>query len=83
MNFPPSVVRLVLVKARFAVSQDAGASMHGAMFAASHEVEQSSPQARSELYVQARELLDQTEKLIVLDAAIASLPAPAEMGEGK
>lgn len=81
MNFPPSVVRLVLVKARFAVAQDAGCSMHGAMFAASHEVEQSSPQARSELYAQARGYLDQIEKLKLLDAAIAALPAPEEMGE--
>lgn len=82
-HFPPNVIRAVLVKARFVVQQDAGASMHGAMFAACDEMAQADNVKKSELYSQARLYLDQVEKLTLLDAAIAALPAAEEMGEGR
>ena len=73
------LVRLAIVTARQNCIDDPQMPYYGALSHACQNIEHGDRDKASDLYSAAKIHIDQTERVQLLDAAIAALPAPEEM----
>lgn len=75
MNYAPSVIRMTLERTRAYIAASPSASLHGALFFITQQIEQDTDNA-SALYAAVRSFVDHSERLALIDAALARLERP-------
>jgi hypothetical protein len=73
MAYPSSTVRLAIERAKEKVANDQQLPLYGALTFACAEIEPGNRDNQERLYKQAKLLIDQSERVLILDAALGKL----------